>query len=199
MYLDISWQGMPPSDESITVMWKKMVFSTLPTTLEEHALIKTLREVYSSPENVFFAQFKAADDPVFSWYASRNRLSEIGFLEKFLQSPAINRNASGALTYSSPIAPQFEFISGFCLDGFLATELFWGGCGRSFAGNASTAKKLGEGFCEALAGDRFEEITVYRSREAWSEWFQDYGADTTYVILDRRTGIFSLLLLTDSA
>ena len=191
---------MPPSDEAIAAMWKKMTFSALPNTLEQHALVKALREVYSDALNVVLAQFKADDDPVFSWYASRNRLPEIGFFERFLRSVPMVGNANRELlAYTFVAEPEFEFLSGFCLGGLLATDLFWGGCGSTYAGSSEAAKGLGDGFFEALAGTRYEEVTVYRSHQAWSAWFQEYGADCTYIILDRRTGIFSLLLLTDSA
>jgi hypothetical protein len=199
MYLDTTRKGLPPSEEEIQSAWSRVEFPILPTKLDQHPLIAAYREVYSAYEGVVFLQIKGPTDPAICWYASRNRLPEIGFFGKLLRSPSIVTHPYLELDLSSITEPSFEFTSGFCLGGLLAADLFYGGTVRQYSDSAKAAKDLGELFCKSLAENRFDELTVYWTREPWASWYHEYGADRTYIILDRRTTTISLLLLTDSA
>lgn len=50
----------------------------------------------------------------------------------------------------------------------------------------------------ALVGEDCAGVQVFRSREPWSEWFLDSGFDYTWLLLDGRQRMMSLLCSTDS-
>lgn len=199
MYLQPDWKGLPPNGEAIQQMWRVTAFAEVPTRLDKHLLLKRYAELFRA-ESPIFLQVQGPSHPVFSWFASRNRLPEMGFFSKFLRCPAIASQAP-QLQLSSPLEaePVFEVVSGFCLGGMFAADLFWGGAQMDFKSAATTAKELGESFCNELIGNRFDEAIAYRTTDSWSPWFNEYGSDVTYIVLDRRAAIFSLLCLTDCA
>lgn len=48
-----------------------------------------------------------------------------------------------------------------------------GGAYKEFDGTAKVAKEMGARACEALFGERYTEVEVFRCRKAWSPWFHD--------------------------
>ncbi|MBW4492872.1 MAG: hypothetical protein KME26_07250 [Oscillatoria princeps RMCB-10] len=68
----------------------------------------------------------------------------------------------------------------------------------SFQGTASEAKAIGVRFCEALFGQRYDEIQMYISREAWSPWFGNVAWDVTWFGVDKRNSQIWVLCATDT-
>jgi hypothetical protein len=60
------------------------------------------------------------------------------------------------------------------------------------------AKNLAARFCDALFDDRFLEVEVFRSWKPWSKWFHGIAWDCTFLIIDKRFGIVTILCETDS-
>ena len=143
MYLEIDWKGFPPTSEQVQSMWNSVHFHVLENEMEQHSLIRAYREINSFEENVIFLQLKGPEDPIFSWYASRNRLPEINFFNRFLQSPAIASHTED-LTFDTSLQTEitFDLISGFCLGGSLAEDLFWGGTVNKYNGTAAKQRNL---------------------------------------------------------
>jgi hypothetical protein len=73
-----------------------------------------------------------------------------------------------------------------------------GGAYERFEGATREAKNLGARFCDALFGDRFIEVEVFRSFAAWSPWFYDVAWDRTWIIIDKRQQLVSLMCRTDT-
>jgi hypothetical protein len=200
VYFPIDWTKRVPSDEAIRSMWKKIIFSAVEPRLQTHPFLTALGKINNFEGNIVFQQLKGPTDPTFEWFASRNRLPEINFFERFLQSPLLSTSFNPEPEPPTAVyAAKFEMSSGFTLAGLLATDLFWGGTTLRFRGEATEAKVLGDSFSTALIEDRFDEVTVYRTSEAWSSWFNEQGGDFTYLIVDKGTALISLLAFTDSA
>ena len=60
------------------------------------------------------------------------------------------------------------------------------------------AKRLAQKFCEAAFGDRYLDVWVFRSYEAWSPWFWDAAWDKTWIIADAEMSRVWLLCVTDT-
>lgn len=92
----------------------------------------------------------------------------------------------------------FDWGSSLILDGELARALVIGGAYRRFEGTPRAAKDLGARVCEALFGDRYLDVEVFRCWKAWSPWFHDIAWDSTCFVVDRRFQAVSILVSTDT-
>ena len=57
--------------------------------------------------------------------------------------------------------------------------------------------ELVDGLAEGAFGGRRSEALSYHSWAAWSDWFDGESEDSSYFWLDRRTGLATVLLITD--
>ena len=74
--------------------------------------------------------------------------------------------------------------------------LVQGGAYAEFSGTAREAMNVSGRFCDALFGDRFKEILLFKSHEAWSDWFCNVAWDATWVGFDKRESKVWLLCVT---
>jgi hypothetical protein len=105
----------------------------------------------------------------FDWFASRNRWDEISFFSRLLSSssvssslPAVTKEA----TFDESVT--FEWGSSLTLDGELARALVIGGAYKKFEGPPRAAKELAARVCDAMFGDRFLDIEVFKCWKPWS-------------------------------
>lgn len=189
-----------PSEEDVQQMWSKLQVTPVPfqhPALDE--LLEQFRAIYVNGGAVF-ARFQLSEDPVLQWFGSRDRLPEISFFDRFLTTPAA-ASALPSLSIPNPLAAPLtlrEDTSPLTFDGELAKVLVQGGAYMSFEGTAIEAKALGARFCEALIGQRYDEIKMYISREAWSPWFGNVAWDFTWFGVDKRNSQIWLLCATDT-
>lgn len=196
---DPNWEVGQPVPKAVQAMWQILRVSPVPTTDRAvEQLLVALREARVNGGALFY-RFHLSPHPVLNWFLSRNRLQEIGFFEWFLRCEAV----SAALPELNPteerrLRPDFQRHSSFTLDGEIADEVCRGGAYRGFPGSARQAKDLGVRFCDFLWGDRFTDVSVFRSGTPWSSWFYDVAWDATWLILDRQELLISLLCITDT-
>jgi hypothetical protein len=95
--------------------------------------------------------------------------------------------------------PAWAWTGPFILDGQLTEILVNGGAHYRFKGPPKDAKRLAEGFCDAIFGERYHDVnrTLY-SGEAWSPWFSGVAWDSSWVIVDDGTQRIWLLCVTDT-
>jgi hypothetical protein len=161
------------------------------------ALLDALRKTHVNG-GAAFALFSLESSPEFHWFMSRNRWDEIEFPEHFLLSRAV----AGALPdlCKDPITESFgfEWGSAFTLAGELAQTLSIGGAYVKHEGGAGDAFAVADNFRRSLFGDRFDEVLVLKSHKAWSAWFYDIAWDHTWLVLDKRLSVVSVLAVTDT-
>jgi hypothetical protein len=151
----------------------------------------------------YLAAFDVGPDPVFDWYASRNRLSEDGLLEGFVTRPVV-RDALPELRIPVSIQPTdacntgFRMFDQFLLDGTLANVLYQGGAYHKSQGDGRTEKTVALEVCDAMFGLRYGEILCNPNYDAWTPWFKGIAWDLTIVVFDRRTRCIWLLAITDT-
>jgi hypothetical protein len=160
--------------------------------------LAAMRESHNNG-GAFLAEFDVGPDPVFDWYASRNRLWDERVLETLLAHPAI-RTALGEL--SIPSNPQFEsgfsMENQFAFDGTLASMLYHGGAYSRGTGDGRKEHALALEVCNAMFGLRFGEIICCSNGNAWSSWFHGVAWDLTAVLFDRRMRKLWVLTVTDT-
>jgi hypothetical protein len=142
--------------------------------------------------------FDVAQDDVFDWFASRNRLSDEGIVDSLLVHPVIR----GSLADLG--IPEFKVDSGlvpvdaFILDGRFASCLHQGGAYWTTTGTGKKAKALAMNVCDSMFGMRYGEISLLESSKAWAPWFKGIAWDMTEVIFDRRLRRLWIFALTDT-
>lgn len=161
------------------------------------ALVNALRKTHVNG-GAAFAMFSVGNNPNLNWFISRNSWDAIELPERFLRSSAV----VGALpdVCKQPISSSFGFEWGspFTLAGELAQTLFEGGAYVKHAGGPGEAFALAESFRRWLFGDRFGEVLVVKCFKPWSAWFYDIAWDGTWLVVDKRQSIVSVLTVTDT-
>ena len=198
-WLDVDWKQERPNDSATEGLWRTVEVQALdgtPPVVEEY--LSALRRVYVNGEAVY-ARFRVSGGQDFSWFATQNRWDEIEFFARFLthsttqrKLPELTRNAK----FDEEVV--FEWGSSLILDGELARALVCGGAYKKFDGTPKEAKELGARVCEALFGERYNEVEVFRCWNAWSPWFHDVVWDSTCFVIDRRLQEVSVLASTDT-
>lgn len=84
------------------------------------------------------------------------------------------------------------------LDGVLASMLANGGAYHRFAGSAAEAKRLAGAAAHDLIGDRYEDIRVLSTDQAWSPWFFDVAWDAAWLLVDDARLEVTILVTTDT-
>ena len=140
------------------------------------------------------------ESPVLEWFAERNCLPEADFFRHLLGSEAV---ADALDLAPEDPRPEVTVETALSLDGVLAEQLVHGGS-RAYAdpvdeeyGTFAAAKRLAEAARDDVVEDRYEEVTVHRTREAWCEWFGAPEWNLTLVAVDRRFRWAWVLVATD--
>jgi hypothetical protein len=166
-----------------------------------------LSQRYTHAGGAYFAAFRIAADPVFDWFASRNRLNEGQILRRFLGHPAVRKSLPmlsenpadfGQAPRGDLKAPNFKMENSFLLDGKLAQLLYLGGPYWSSTGTGREEKELALTVCDVLFESRYAEMSLYNAYEAWAPWFKGIAWDMTSVLFDKRLRRAFVLVTTDS-
>jgi hypothetical protein len=172
-----------------------------PSNLQNEVLDEFLKSIRDSHDSggAYLNAFEIPADPVFDWFASRDRLSEDGLLDSLLLSPAI-REAMPDICGKTPGKTEtgLKFHDPFMLDGTLARILYNGGAYFENEGDGRAEKAFATSVCEAMFESRFAEVSCYLTCEPWSRWFLDVGWDRTIVAFDRRTRKLWILVTTET-
>jgi hypothetical protein len=131
------------------------------------------------------------------WYKGRSQQDELNLMQAILADPTV-MSVLPPLNYPVSRSLEIERGSALTLDGELAQLLVQGGAYTEFAGTGQEAKQLGQQFCQALFGDRYTDIQIYKTRTAWSHWFGDVMWDCTWFGLDLGENRVWILCVTDT-
>jgi hypothetical protein len=196
--LEPQWKQERPDFVARQKLWEKAVFEA--DTLSSPIVDELLRELGNTHVNggALFGRFCFLDDPVIHWFISRNRFDELDFFEHFLTSDAVREVLPSLKAPASLNSIKWEWWSPYLLGGDLARTLMFGGAYRKYEKGGRSAKDLGEGVCSDLFGDRFEDVRVLRTGDAWSGWFRKIAWDMTWVGVDKRDLKIWVLCLTDT-
>lgn len=157
------------------------------------------------------AQFFLDLDPALVFFLARNRLHDLWFFAEFFQHPVVrealpevgavswNEEAAAANDYLAKMGPKlgFDLTDGWRSLGGLASRLSHGGVYRGGGFKDSHVIELVDGLAEGAFGGRRSEALSYYSWAAWSDWFYGESEDSSYFWLDRRTGLATVLMITD--
>ena len=190
-----------PSPETIAKLTAELTITYEETDDEMvDALLAAFRYVYANGD-AHFDSFLIGPSPALDYFAVRNQLDGIQFWTRVLQSPAVVEALPWlGETFFDIKEVRFSPLSAYYLDGDLAEALMIGGAYRSthFPGSADEAKNLGLDFCSEVFENRFEELIVRITKDAWASWFMVAPWDSTWLGLDGRARRFWILCATDT-
>lgn len=162
------------------------------------AMLAAMRHVFANGR-AEYASFLIGPSPVLDYFAVRDQLDEIQFWTRMLQAPAVVDQLPWlGETYFDIKKVSFDALSAFYLDGDLAQTLVKGGAYLRFPGTAEEAKDLGSDFCAGVFDNRYDELILRKSKDAWAGWFFVAPWDNTWLGLDRRHRRFWILCSTDT-
>jgi len=206
--LNPNWNQQKPPWQAAQAMCKEIALE--PLTIQSEAISKILERLRVTHSNggAFIATFKIAENEVFDWFASRNRILEYDILSRLLRREEV-RSQLSEISISDAFAGNvaeacsitnsdgFSFDNPFLLDGQLAQHLFAGGA-YPYATkiDGKTAMQLAADYCEAIFNRRYEDVRLYTSYEAWSPWFFGIAWDWSSIVFDRRNRTFWILVVT---
>lgn len=190
-----------PTPKAIAALMTELTITYEDTRYEAvDALLAAMRHVFANG-GAQFASFLIGPSTVLDYFAVRDQLDEIQFWTRMLQSPAVVEALPWlGETYFDIKEVSFNPLSTYYLDGDLAETLMIGGAYRSrhFPASANEAKNLGQDFCSEVFDNRFDELIVRKSKDAWASWFMVAPWDYTWLGLDRRARRFWILCATDT-
>ncbi len=188
----------PPASDAV-----KGLLPDLQVTYEETQiaavddLLAAMRIIYANGD-AQYASFFLGPSAVLDYFAPRDQLDEIDFWRRMLESDAVAQQLPWlGDTYFDRRPVTFHPLSAYYLDGDLAETLMKGGAYLRFPGTAAEAKGLGRDFCTAVFANRFDEMLLRKTKDAWAAWFEMAPWDNTWLGLDRRTRRFWLLCTRD--
>lgn len=198
----------PPNDAEVEQMWRELRIEHI---TDNHPAVEKVLELMRRTHcngGAEFARFQIGHHPALEWFSSRNRLSvedppmvnTIDFFPRFLTLPAF-RSALPMME----IGDQFEadlgldWVSPFVLDGQIAETLRYDGMLRNRNLSGAECKQLGKEFCDALYGDRYEDVLIFSTSSQWSPWFKPPMElwDCTWFCFDNSLNQCWLLAATD--
>jgi len=188
--LDVEWTATRPPLDSIEQLWMSSEFDVVsPEAAAVDRYVDAMADTRASGD-ARWCCVDIPDSPALDWFASRNCLSDADFFTHLLASDAVTAELTMAMTERPDVA--FTVESGLTLDGLLAEQLVHGGT-RSYAetieqeyGTYAAAKRVAERCRDEIIEDRYEEVTIHRTRGAWCDWFGDPHWNMTLVAVDRR-------------
>jgi hypothetical protein len=197
--LDPDWNQPRPSAAEVQLMCQRIKLAAVHLPEQPFARFVTIMREGHDHGGAYLAAFDVGPDPVFDWYASRNRLWDERVLETLLAHPAIRTSLSEV---AIPSNPQFErgfnMEDQFAFAGTLASMLYHGGAYSRGTGDGRQEHTLALEVCEAMFGLRFGEISCSFNNNAWTSWFHGVAWDLTQVLFDRRMRKLWILTVTDT-
>lgn len=143
------------------------------------------------------AQFQIEAADAVAWTLSRNRLDKFDFFSRFFASPAVVETMPEIAASNEGIA-DFEIETAASSLESLSNVIMRGGAYRQFSGSDKDASRLARDFMGAVCCAGFSETTAWHNWKPWTPWFFDVAWDGTFFWFDMRTGIATVLLITDT-
>lgn len=187
--LDTDWPASRPHGASIEQFWSSASFEAI--DYDGVALAEYTDAMAETRErgDARWCCVEIPESPALDWFAARNCLAEADFFAELLSSETVREQLGIEPADSNP---TMTVESALTLDGILAELLVHGGS-KSYGdtvdqqyGTFARAKNIAEAARDEIVEDRYEEVTVHRTREAWADLFGEPRWNVTLVVVDRR-------------
>ena len=196
-FRNVEWKLNRPDLIAVASDWGRTTIATV-KSLDAGltAAVDALRKTHVNG-GAQVAQFSVDAGPAVRWALSRNGWNEFDLFGRFFRHQAVVE-ALPAVAAIKPSISAFQMEGTFTAYGRLADWIMSGGAYERFAGSDEEALDLAKGFARAAFDFRFSETFTWVNWMPWTDWFQDVAWDGTFLWFDARTGIVTVLLITDT-
>lgn len=198
--LGTDWGTPRPDGDHVERVWSSASFETVDPDADDLGAFVDAMAATRGRGDARWCCVEIPESPVLDWFAERNCLADADFFRHLLGSATV---ADALDLAPGDPRPTVTVETALSLDGVLAEQLVHGGTrpyddtvDREY-GTFAQAKRLAEGARDDVVEDRYEEVTVHRTREAWCDWFGATEWNLTLVAVDRRFRWAWVLVATD--
>ena len=210
-YTPIDWSPDPPGEADLRLAFVHSGVHGRPLD-PRIARVQALFHEDRTSARMAAAQFDLDLDPAWVFFLQRNRLPETLFFWELFRSLAFLEAVpdAGALRWSPATlndswegrmigqAQGLKLVDGWGAFASLAGWIRGGGIHRLAAPpDDRRALSLTLGVARAAFSGQMRQGSCYRANMPWCDWFDAEGFDTTLVLIDHRTGVATVILLTD--
>lgn len=198
--LEIDWGAERPSRDAVEAAWEDVSFE--PVDVDSARYEEFLEAMSATRPNgdARCCCLQIPDSPVIDWFAARNSLGDVDFFARLLGSSTLA--AELEIEGFDGDVSDLTVESSLRLDGILAEQLVHGGSVSyddvvEERNGAAAAKRLTEQFRDLVVEDRYQEVTLHRTRRGWCSFFGEPHWNLTLVCVDRRYRWVWILIATD--
>lgn len=198
-FSEVDWKQEKPTLADLSADWR--IVQINPGASADPRLLAVVDELSRSHVNggAVLGRFSIEVPPSWRWYLSRARLGEAQFFRRFYQHTAVIQALGPLGNLNRPDGDLgFKMEQPHVATGRLAGALASGGAYTQFGGSDKDLLRLIGSFTEAAFDDRYSDVLAYVSFEPWSSWFMDVAWDASFFWLDKKTGVATTLLITDT-
>jgi hypothetical protein len=152
---------------------------------------------------IVFIQVSLDVDPAIQWIISNNLIRSAGILDLLFACPGIDMACPRLGRIRAPVDRYFDETSWQSLEQEMVRQLMHGpryfdnpACG--FQGPETEATKCMNEFLLSLVEGGEQDALLFVSIAPWSDWFHAILGDWTMIALDRRRGLVSVLVMSES-
>ena len=198
-HIDINFNQEHPTNSEIEEMLNSLEitpYHSPDTRIDEFC--RVIKSKYTNG-GILFYQFLINGNKTFNFYATRNRLSEIDFINLVFSTYNF-RTTAKELTEIQEIKKEYSNWATdiFTLPGELARLIFYGGAYSEPDPFPDKAIRLSTDFINAISNGRYGEFNSWNLGGEWSNWFYNIAWDYSIFLFDKRESIVSLVCLTDT-
>jgi len=197
--LNPDWNQPKPAPPEVQAMCQRLQLKPAALPTEPFDKLSIQLRARHERGGAHLVVFDVGPDPIFDWFAARNRLWEADILDTLLVHPTIRAALPELKIPSEPqVNSGFGIQDPFLFDGHLANMLHNGGAYKNPEGDGRIERLSAIEVSDAMFGLRCSEINLCLSYDRWTPWFLGSGWDFTAVIFDRRLRRLWILAVTDS-
>ncbi|MCU4164633.1 hypothetical protein [Carboxylicivirga caseinilyticus] len=194
---NINWEQERPNQQQSVDIWEKTILKPFDNWSNNAEILKEKIEYTHINGGIQLHKYKLTSNEHFNWFAYRNRLNKINFVERIISHKNLN-NYRNDLEIEG--IPEIQMIKSctdiYDLSGLLARILGYGGAYNRI--DPKEAWIVSNNFIKSEFENRFDEILQFVFSIKNARWFYKIVWDYSILLFDKRNNILTLLDITDT-
>lgn len=199
-HLNIDFSQERPTNSDVDKMLSSLTILPLPFPEDKSisAYLDSVKEKYTNG-GILFYQFQIKGDKTFHFFASRNRLEEIDFINQLFQTQIFRETAKELKGIEKIKMDNSSWKTDiFSLPGDLARVVYYGGAYSHEHFSAENAFNMSVDFVDKISDKRYIDFNCWTLGGEWSDWFFNITFDYSVLLFDKYKSIVTLICITDS-
>ena len=195
--LTVNWEQKRPTKSQILDFWSNTKFEKIDKwSKTADVFAEKIRETHVNG-GIQLHKYRIKNNEYFNWFASRNRLCEIDFVQQTLWHKTLKNYINDLEIKGKPEINLIEdFTDMYDLAGQLARILGQGGAHKKL--NQKEAWNIATDFIESEFENRFKEVLLFNFTIRNAKWFYNMTWDYSFMLFDKRYNIVTIIDITDT-